>query len=408
MQFYTARQPILDTDNELIGYELLFRDGINNVFPDIDDHKATTRLIEGTQISLGLHEITDNKLAFINFNKDTIVARYPLLVDPKSLVIEILESVEPDEELLEAVIELKENGYLVALDDYIHHPGWAVFHPYIDIIKFDLRAMDFAELSEVVAELKSQTHIKLLAEKVETKEEFARCVELGFDYFQGYFFAKPEVVKSTNLAPFQSTLVELMADLSVVEVDVERITELIARDVNLSFKLLRYTNSAGMRRMADISSIRQAVVFLGKQNLKRFISLMFAAQAGDAKPEALIRMAIVRARFCELLASRHGGSEPSIAFLTGMMSLIDAIMDEPIEKIMDQLPLSPEIKEALLLQKGIAADYLFVARSFENGNWSESESYEQSLALNSEQICEAFSEAIVWADNTLNSMVEAA
>ncbi len=408
MQFYTARQPILDRDNQLIGYELLFRDGIDNVFPDIDDHKATTRLIEGTQVSLGLHEITDNKLAFINFNKDTIIARTPLLVDPESLVIEILESVEPDDELLEAVIELKENGYTVALDDYIHHPGWAAFHPYIDIIKFDLRAMEQDELAQVVNELKAQTHITLLAEKVESQEEYTRCVELGFDYFQGYFFAKPEVVKSTNLAPFQSTLVELMADLSVIEVDVERVTDLIARDVNLSFKLLRYTNSAGMRRVTDISSIRQAVVFLGKQNLKRFVSLMFAAQAGDAKPEALIRMAIVRARFCELLARLHGGSEPSIAFLTGMMSLIDAIMDEPIDKIMEQLPLSPEIKEALILEKGIAADYLFVARSFENGDWAESASYEQSLALEAEQICEVFTEAIVWADNTLNAMVEAA
>ena len=347
MYFYAARQPILDVDKNLYAYELLFRDGVDNVFPGIDEDEATSRIIEGSQFNLGIEHLTGNKPAFINFTLDTILKNYPSMVPPTSLVVEILETVQPGKKLLESVKILKDQGYTVALDDYEHKAVWRHFFPFVDLIKIDLRAMSFDEIEQVIKDISDFPEIKLLAEKVETQEEFEKCKELGFQYFQGYFFSKPEMVKTKTLSPAQMTLAELLYETSTPEIDLPKITQIFERDVNLSYKLLRYTNSAAFKRRAEISTIKQALVVLGKYELKKFLSLLFTASVSDEKPMELLNLAMVRARFCENLASLEGSADSSMAFLTGMMSLIDAILDQSIETVMEQLPLSAEIKEAL-------------------------------------------------------------
>ena len=404
MYFYAARQPILDVDKNLFAYELLFRDGVDNVFPGIDEDEATTRIIEGSQFNLGIEHLTGNKPAFINFTLDTILKKYPTMVPAASLVVEILETVQPGKRLLESVKELKQQGYVIALDDYEHKPVWRHFFPYVDLIKIDLRAMEFDEIEQVIADISDFPEIKLLAEKVETAEEFEKCKELGFQYFQGYFFSKPELVKTKTLSPGQMTLAELLYETSTPEIDLPKITQIFERDVNLSYKLLRYTNSAAFKRRTEISTIKQALVVLGKYELKKFLSLLFTAAVSGDKPVELLKMAMVRARFCENLASLKDGADASMAFLTGMMSLIDAILDQDIEKVMEQLPLSAEIKDALIKQQGPLAKYLQLAIAYEKGDWENERQIEENLNLSDRQVPAVYANAIEWAAEQIENL----
>lgn len=225
MYFYAARQPILNREKKLIGYELLFRDGINNVFPDIDGDVATTRLIEGSQFNFGLEDLTDNKPAYINFTLKTLLKGYPTLLGKNAIVVEILETVQPGKRLLAIVKDLKEKGYTLALDDYIHQPVWRHFYPFIDIIKIDFLTCDIEVVKTLINDLKPFPHIKLLAEKIETHEVYNQAFELGFDYFQGFFFAKPEMVKSRAISPSSMALAELLYETSTVEINLNKITE---------------------------------------------------------------------------------------------------------------------------------------------------------------------------------------
>lgn len=404
MYFYAARQPILDENKELFAYEILFRDGVDNIFPDIDEDQATSRIIEGAQINFGIDELTDSKPAFINFTLETILKNYPTMMPPESIVVEILETVQPGKKLLAAVQDLKEKGYVIALDDYEHKPVWRHFFPFIDIIKFDLRAMSLEEIGQIIEELKAYPQIKLLAEKVETVEEFEECKKMGFHYFQGYFFSHPEMVKAKNLSPAEMTLAELLYETSNPQIDLPKVTQIFERDINLSYKLLRYSNSATFQRKKEISTIKQALVVLGQYELKKFLSLLFSAQVSSSKPEELLKMAMVRARFCEDMAELEGTQDTGMAFLTGMMSLIDAILDEPVEKVMKQLPLAAEIKTALVEKEGKLAQFLALTQAYEQGDWETITTIENELSLSSDKMPELYSDSTHWADEQMSAL----
>jgi EAL and modified HD-GYP domain-containing signal transduction protein len=405
MYFYAARQPIFDKNKQLMGYELLFRDGVDNVFPDIDGDEATSRLIEGSQFNFGLDDLTDSRPAYINFTLDTILKGYPSMLPSGGVVIEILETVQPGKRLLAAVQELKNKGYTLALDDYKHQKVWRHFYPFIDQIKVDLLATSHEEIIELIEATKEFKNIKLVAEKVETNEQFEMAVELGFSLFQGYFFAKPEMVKSKSLPPSEMALAELLYETSSVDVNIQKITSVFERDVNLSYKLLRYSNSAAFKRRAEISTIKQAVVVLGNQELKKFLSLLFAAQVSSDKPLELIRLSLTRARFCELLAQKHKGiQDTGMAFLVGMMSLMDAILDESMEEVMNKLPLSNLIKEALVQQQGILAQYLGLIKAYEQADWQLTGEYCERIKFTNDTLPELYNLAVAWSNEQLQVM----
>ncbi|ESP90487.1 EAL and HDOD domain-containing protein [Pseudoalteromonas luteoviolacea] len=405
MYFYAARQPILNINKEVVGYELLFRDGVDNVFPNVDDVEATSKLIEGSQFNFGLEDLTDGKPAYINFTLETILKGYPTMMGRDQLIVEILETVQPGKRLLAAVQDLKSKGYKLVLDDYKHQKVWRHFYPFIDQIKVDMLVTSIEEIHELKQAIEPYKNIELVAEKVETYEQYQLALELGFTLFQGFFFAKPEMVQTKALPPSEMTLAELLYETSSVDVDLKRITQVFERDVNLSYKLLRYSNSAAFKRRAEISTIKQALVVLGNQELKKFLSLLFASQVASEKPMELIRLSLTRARFCELIAIKHNKmKDTGMAFLTGMMSLMDAILDETMQSVMQKLPLTIDIKDALLLGEGMLAKYLRLVTSYEQANWNDASQLTEQLDLQAQSLPELYKDALQWCDQQIEAM----
>jgi EAL and modified HD-GYP domain-containing signal transduction protein len=399
MYFYAARQPILDIDKNLFAYELLFRDSIVNVFPDIDGDEATTKIIEASNFNLGINEFTGNKPAFINFTLETLIKGYPETLTPEEVVVEILETVKPGKKLLSICKDLHEKGYTIALDDYIHQAVWQHFYPFIHIIKIDWQDTTLDTIKAVKTAIKDFPHIKLLAEKVETYEEYNQALALGFVLFQGFFFAKPEMVKTKSLSPSQIAMAELLYETSKKELDLASITSVFERDVTLSYKLLRYANSAIFKRRTDISTIKQALVILGSAELIRFLGLIFAANINPGKPSELINAAMTRAKFCDLMASEiKSPLDSSIAFLTGLLSLIDAIVDEDLAHILTKLPLAQEIKDTLLTRKGDMAALIMLLEFIERAEWSKTNVVMTKLGLTKANVLKSYNEAIAWAD----------
>ena len=399
MYFYAARQPILDKEKKLFAYELLFRDSIDNIFPDIDADEATTKMIEASNFNLGISEFTGNKPAFINFTLETLAQGYPETLTTEEVVVEILETVKPGKKLLAICKDLHQKGYTIALDDYIHQSVWQHFYPFISIIKIDWQDTSIATIKDVKVAIQDFPHIKLLAEKVETYEEYNQALELDFELFQGFFFAKPEMVKTKSLSPSQMAMAELLYETSKKDLDLASITSVFERDVTLSYKLLRYANSAIFKRRNEISTIKQALVTLGSEELKRFLGLMFASNINPDKPSELINAAMVRAKFCELMASEvKPPIDNSIAFLTGLLSLIDAIVDEELTSILSKLPLAQEIKDTLLTRKGAMAELIMLLEFIERAEWSKTTAVMETLGLEKANVIKSYNEAIAWAD----------
>ncbi|WP_199611301.1 EAL and HDOD domain-containing protein [Flocculibacter collagenilyticus] len=407
MLFYAARQPILDVNKELFAYELLFREGIDNVFPNIDGDEATSKIITGSQFAFSVEDFTGDKPAFINFTLETLQKKYPTLIPNHQVVVEVLETVQPGKRLLRECKELKEKGYTLALDDYEHQPVWKHFFPYIDIIKIDFQISSIDDIKQLITVLKPYPHIKLLAEKVETNEQFETAKSLGFAYFQGYFFSKPEIMHAKSLSPSQMTLAELLYETSKSEMDLQKITQVFERDINLSYKLLRYSNSAAFKRRTEISTIKQALIVLGSAELKKFLSVLFTAQVSNDKPAELMGMAMTRARFCEGLAELHNKIQDTpMAFLTGMMSLIDAILDEKMESVLEKLPLAQDIKNALINGEGLLADYLTLVKHYESADWDKANEKIAELTLPSQQIPNIYHDAVQWSNEQMKAMNE--
>ena len=399
MYFYAARQPILDLNKKLYGYELLFRDSLDNVFPDIDGDEATSKMIEASKFNMGISEFTNNKLAFINFTLETLIQGYPEMLTNEEVVIEVLETIKPGKRLLGLCKDLHSKDYIIALDDYEHQNVWVHFFPFIKIIKVDFQKHNLQSIKTIIDAVKNYPHIDLLAEKVETYQEYEQAQQLGFKFFQGYYFARPEMVKTKNLSPSQISMAELLYETSKKELDLTRITKVFERDVSLSYKLLRYANSASFKRRSEVSTIKQALVILGSSELKRFLGLMFAVTANPDKPTELIKLAMVRAKFCELVTSDMGVKfDISTAFLTGLLSMIDAILDEDLASVLAKLPLSAEIKDPLLTRKGFMAAIIILAELIEHAQWDKTDIVMEKLKLDKEKAVKHYNEALAWAD----------
>ncbi|MEH6709713.1 MAG: HDOD domain-containing protein [Paraglaciecola polaris] len=405
MNFYAARQPILHADKSLFAYELLFRDSLENTFPNINEDEATAKMVAGLQFNLGLENLLPNTLAFINFTHNSLLDGYPLMLPKEQIVVEILETVKPGKKLLTSCIELKKKGYIIALDDYIHQAVWVHFYPYIDIIKIDFQETTDHQILQIIDAIKPFPKIKLLAEKIETHQEYLQALEYGCCYFQGYFFSKPELIKNTALTPSQMSIAKLMGEMAKDEPNIKLISQAFESDVSLSFKLLRYAQSPIFKRTKQIETIKQAIVVLGQNELRRFVSLLFTAQFSEGKPAELTVMSLSRARYCELL-TEYSSQRDGIAsaFLVGLLSLLDAMLDADIAELMGKLPISQAIKDSIVLRQGQQAQYLMLSEFFESGQWSDVNRLCERLEVNFDDAFAMFQQSQLWAKERLQAL----
>lgn len=364
-----ARQPIYNIDKEIYAYELLFRDNGQNEANVICDRSATSNLLLNLFTDSDLEYVTGGAPAFVNFSGELLMDR-PIF-EPKSIVIEILENVDITPSLIKRVISLKKQGYTLALDDVITAPHYKPLLPYIDIVKLEILGQSLEEIRANVEYLKSY-NVRLLAEKVETHEQFTACKEMGFELFQGYFLATPELISGRKLSSNQVGVLKLVAELQDPNTDVNKVSNIVSQDPVISYKLLRLINSAAYRRSKQIDSINSAVALLGLNRVRSFASLLALSKL-DNKPNALQFIAIVRAMTCEKLAQQLESALPNEFYTSGLLSSLDAFFDIPIEQIVEQLPVSDGVRSTLIDHAGDQWLILNSALLFEQGRLDEIE-----------------------------------
>ncbi len=398
MDAYIARQPILDRKKTLFAYELLFRDGLSNYFPQVDGDTATSKVLSSSFFTIGIERITGGKRAFINFTQNLLLTEIPSMFPPESTVVEILEDVKPDQAVIESCSKLSKAGYYLALDDFIFKPGMQPLIKLADIIKMDFRSMPMDEIKIIVGnpEFKGK---KFLAEKIETTEEFNAAFNSGFEYFQGNFFSMPEIIKGRELTGSTVQLLNLVVEINKAEVNMDEIQKIVEHDVSLSYKLLRYVNSAFMKRRAEISSIRKALMIIGLIELKRLVSLILLSKVSVGKPDELIRSSCIKARFCEKLGhiSTCSTTQDEL-FMLGLFAHLDAILDQPMNEILEKISISKPISDALVHGDGEAVKYLRLAQSYEKGEWDNVKEYAAQACVQGNLLPDIYMEACKWAD----------
>ncbi len=397
MEIYVARQPIFDKNRKVFAYELLFRHSMENFMPKVDGDLATSSVLSSSFLNLGLESLSGGRNVFINFTKNLILSLIPLMFPPKDTIVEILETIEPLDDVLEACGQLKKKGYRLALDDYIFESVHTPFLEFADIVKVDFMAMPLDEIKKRISGIPG--NITLLAEKIETWDEFRAAIAMGFTLFQGYFFCKPEVVKGKEVPATSMTLLGIMKEVNNKELDFEKVTEIISRDVSISYKLLRYINSAFFKRVNEITSIKSALVYLGQDELRRFMSVILMSNLAASSTPELAIASCVRARFCERLGDigKQDKAHQEL-FTLGLFSLIDAILDQPMEKIMENLPLSDMIREALINKRGPLSSYLNLVIAFEKGDWKRLDSQARAIGVAGAMLPVIYKESVEWAD----------
>lgn len=396
---YTARQAIFNRKVHVVAYELLFRDGEENRFPNVDPHEATSKLILRTHLNEGLSAVTMGKRALINFSEKCLLSGLAEMLPKEDVIIEILETVTPSEEVFQKCRELFHAGYMLALDDFIYKKEWLRFIPLVKLIKFDISKTPLLKIKPLIDKLKERKNLRLLAERVETQEEFKLAKEMGFQFFQGYFFCKPEMRKSRDINVQSATLVSLYHELSRPQLNIVKISAFFEQDVGLTYKLLKYINSGILPLKTSINSIKQALIYLGESQIRKLVALLTTAELAKNKPKEIIRLAIVRARSAELAMKKVVPSLSEEAFLAGLLSLIGAMLDRPIEQIISELPVSDAIKEALIDEscQSPLRVVLNAVTLYEKGSWHLTTLECQKIRLPYDLLATYYQDALVWA-----------
>lgn len=395
-----ARQAIFDRNMNVYAYELLFRSNNQQLNAGISDSfgdKATSQVINHTFMELGIERVIGSHLAFVNLTRNFILTDDPLPFAHDQVVLEILEDIVADDEIIAATQKLVDQGYTIALDDFIFDESLRPLVKLAEIIKIDLLSISEQTLKEHVSILK-QENVKLLAEKVETQQQFQLCKELGFDYFQGFFFSRPVIIEDKPIPKSQLNLLSIIAKLQESEVEMDDIEKLISQDVGLTYKLLRLLNSASMGLPKKIESIKQGLVILGLKTIKMWTTLISLNEIDTITPE-LMANTLIRAKMCEQLASHYHCSAET-GFLIGLFSTIDAMMSQPMSEILKSLPLNDQIKQALSGGEGNLSDLLNIVIYYEQGLWDNINPQHVSF----EELGNIYINATEWTIQTQSSL----
>lgn len=401
MDQYIARQPILNVHKRLYGYELLYRGAHDYTLDQVSGNRATASLLSSTFLTRGIDEISGMRPCFINFTQDLLERNLPAAFPKNQIVVEILENVEPTPKLISVCKSLKNDGYTIALDDFVYNRKFEPLLECAQIVKIDVRLTPLATITSTLNRLKKHK-IKLLAEKVETVKDFELANKLGFSYFQGYFFSKPEKIEIRELSSVKVNLLRLLAEVTRKKTTMEKLREIISVDIAISYKLMRFLNSAYFYRLQEVKTVKHAIAYLGERELRRFVLLVIVSELASEHPGELTRLALVRAKFCELLgsASPYGSSSDEL-FVMGLFSLLDTMLGSPMDKIMDRLPIGRNVKDALSQQSGVLAGFLKIAVAFERNQQKKIVHLIKELRINTEHIGESYLAAVKYANGLL-------
>ncbi len=392
-----ARQPIYDRQLRVYAYELLYRSDTSNQANFTDGDQATSEVIVNAVMEIGLEHIVGHRPAFINMTHGFLTGALPLPLLKETVVLEVLEDVSVDVELIAGLEHLADSGYLIALDDFTYRPDLNRLLEIAHIVKLDVLALEPDDLSAHV-DLLRDYNVKLVAEKVETQDELARCQELGFDYFQGYFFCQPDLIAARRLGGNRLVIVKLVAKLQDPAVDVGELEILIAQDASLAYRLLRYINSAFFSLRSKVTSIQHALFLLGPKTIKKWASLLLMVRLGDEKPHELIVTGMVRGKMCEIIGIVDAHSTPDQYFTVGLFSILDALMDMSLPKVLEELPLAEDTNQALMNRSGSMGEVLRDVLDYEKGtqgtlNGADFDTYQH-----------AYLDSIKWADDACSAI----
>jgi c-di-GMP-related signal transduction protein len=398
---FVARQPILDRSQSVYAYELLYRSGWTNSYDGVSSTQATTDVLLNALLHIGMDRLVGGGLAFVNFDRELLLGELAGLLTAR-IVIEVLETVTPDKEVVGRCRELRKQGFKIALDDVTDLGRVGELITVANFVKVDFRTAS-ARQQEIIAREAAHRPVLLVAEKVETADEFARALELGYTLAQGYFFAKPKIIPGTNIPPAKLTFLRLLREVNKPEPDLVQIEDALKREPALVYKLLRYMNSATFAWEQPIDSIRHALALLGTDQIRKWIGLLALSALAGRSPASVTSVAIIRARFCELLAVAAGlRTRSSELFLFGMLSLFEAILRRPTLEIIEHIDLNADIRNALLSQSQ-AGDTVGVIYSlvtaYEAGSWDTVDACAQRLGVSKQALASAYTEAVRWSED---------
>jgi len=390
---FVGRQPILSPTMKTIGYEVLYRNCELGQAIFTDEDVATATVLLNTYLDIGLEHVVGSHLAFLNIPKQFLLERYCEALPKNRVVLEILENVEPTPQVMEALRSLSQQGYTIALDDFVYQDCFKPFLEIADIVKIDVLEKSEEQLYQEVSQLRD-SRVRLLAEKVETPEMFAICKKLGFYYFQGYFFFRPDIIRGREIPANRIALLELMGKIQDPHIPFKGLVEHIRNDLSLSYKVLRYVNSAYVGLPRRVDSIDHAACMVGIERIRTWATLIIMA-SGQTQTTEILVMALVRAKMCEQLAQRLNAQTPEKYFTMGLLSVLDALYESSIQDIVDKLPLQEDIKEALVKGTGEMGMVLACVKAYEEGEWMEL----KHLQLDPSIIREIYLESIDWANH---------
>ena len=404
---FLGRQPILDRNQHIVAYELLFRSSSQGLSANVtDDMLATAHVITHAFSELGIASVLGDKKGFINISADLLLSDMIELLPQDKVVIELLETIRVDNQIISRCRELKAMGFSLALDDFA---GDSQFEPLLDIVevvKFDLPQMGQEALEKYVSHIK-RWPVKLLAEKVEDIDQAVQCKGLGFDLFQGYYFARPVVLSGKRADSSKLTLLKLV-ELILGDAETQEIEQTFKRDPSLSYNLLRLVNSVAVGTRHKISSLKQAIVVLGRQQLQRWLQLLLFVNQGGDMQNPLLELAATRGKLMELLAvaqSERDKDHHDRAFMTGIMSLLDTLLGMPMGEVVKQANLASDVENALLKHEGKLGNLLLLVEKIEHNDFGAAEGLLADMQLNQGNLVQAQIEAMRWA-NQLNEAAE--
>ena len=397
---FMARQPVFDSRLRVFGYELLFRAAPED-FARISDSDLAARTMLDNFVLWGLDRLCDGKRALVNCTRDVITTRQVEVLPPSRTVLEILEGITADGEMIEACRELKHKGYLMALDDVSSMEEVSPYVGVVQLVKIDFRLVEPAQQAELATWL-TRWNITALAEKIETQQEFQSAVRMGYQLFQGFFLQRPELMRARDIPALHGNYVRLLNALQQPELDFALVEQVVCSEPSLCFRLLRFLNSPLFAFGDAIDSVRHALQLLGDRNVRNWLLIAMASSFGEDKPAALVVWALTRARFCELLGSK---SMPNLdgMFLLGMLSTFSALLEAPLDDILQRLTISSPISDALRGHEGPRRDILDMTVAYESGAWHTCGAKAKRSGLSEEVVAKCYFDATLWADGVTAS-----